>query len=184
MDEHLSPAQRSAQNKKTALGALFLFLRLLAASLIGWFVPWFFFQSSYSPFSFLLVLHIDAAFPLILLFPLIIGIGAPLTVGKQNQYLIVLSIGMGLLVLAGVAAYASPLATAADAKSNAYCAVHECHVGGIEAAVLTFYLLYGVVLMLISTGITCFIIKRIRKKSAEDITASSVCLVNADQPDR
>ena len=165
MNEQPSRAERSAQNlitpQKSALKALFLFLRFLVAFLIGWLAPWLLLQRYYPIPPQLIYTYFFLI--IILIFPLIIGIGVPFTIGRQSRHLVALSTVIGLLVMAGVAAYGFPITIPADAQLSALCAVQECHVGPINTPLLTFYLVYGVVLILISTGITGLIIKRIRK---------------------
>ncbi len=181
MDEQPSAARSDAMNTPTppkrALGALFLFLRLLVAFLCGWLLAWLGPEATslyiIHPLSFLpsnpivnFLLSFVNFFSLLFVFPLILGICAPSTVGKQNKHLILLSMGTGLFVLAGIAAYEFPITIPSDAEVNAECAANiasTCHVGGISTALLTIYLIYGVLLMLLSTGITGLIIKRIRK---------------------
>jgi hypothetical protein len=71
----------------------------------------------------------------------------------------------GLLVWVGMGLYWLPLASRADAISNAQCAHMYCHVSGIETGLLVIYLIYGVVLVLLGSVITSLLIKRVRKES-------------------
>jgi hypothetical protein len=154
--------------------ALFLLLRLFVAFLCGWILAgpifrslslnssvWIWLRSFLPDLSNISPLDLDAC--ILLVFPLILGISAPLTVSKRNNHLVFTSIGTGLLVMAGVGAFWFPITSSDDAQSIAECAGRYCHFVALETGVLIYFLIYGVMLVLLSSVITSLIIKRIRK---------------------
>lgn len=106
------------------------------------------------------------------LFPLVLGIAATATVNRQNQYLTLLSIGTGLLVLLGIYTYRFPLASQDDAAFNAMCVTNglHCHVGPIEVALLNLFLVYGIVVVFLGAGITGLLIERNLKKESDSLS--------------
>src|SRR5437764_139447 len=70
----------------------------------------------------------DLVFPL----PLCLGIAAAFTVVRRKTHVISQAMIRGLLVWLGMGLSWLPLASRADAISNAECAHRYCHVSGIE----------------------------------------------------
>ncbi len=136
------------------LAALLLVIRLALAFACGWLLGCLIATSTEPNSSILNIL-------LFVVFPPVLGIAAPWTVGRHNKHLILLSLGTGLLVVAGIYVYWLPLASQADATMIAYCGemgVH-CHVDSIEVFLLNLFLFYGSVIVLLETSITGLILK-------------------------
>lgn len=101
------------------------------------------------------------ALSLLPLFPLYLGVFVPFTIQRRNKHLIPLSIATGWFVLAGIYTYYFPLASQNDALERGRCTVPTgyCH-GAFREPLLNLSLFYGMVVVLLTVGITSFILKR------------------------
>jgi hypothetical protein len=95
--------------------------------------------------------------------PLLIGIIAALTIVRRNTYLPSLALGTGVCTWLGIYVYLLPGVANSDAQNKTYCATHSCHYSGIGITLLNFYLLYGIILVLLGSGVTVLIIKGLRR---------------------
>jgi hypothetical protein len=139
---------RGRERRKSILTASFLFMRLFLAFVCGWFLA---------------VFLVAGNGLLFIAFPPVLGVLAALTVPKQNPRLISLSIWTGLSAVAGMYAYGFPVAVHQDAQMDASCPDPNSYCQGshnIYLVLLTLFLLYGVVIVLLSTGIKGFFIKK------------------------
>jgi len=147
---------------KSIFAVSFVLIRLLLAFACGWVLSFLLAKSNIQ-----ITLTLNILF--YMGFPLVLGILLPLlTVRRRNPHLIFLSIGTGLLVIAGIYTYWYPYALQQDAEMDAYCSQNgiHCHFGGngFDMGLLTLFLLYGSVLVLLGVIITGSIIKRTLKK--------------------
>jgi len=96
-------------------------------------------------------------------FPLGLGIVSAFTVSKHTANRFLLAMGTGLLFLVGMYAYLRPSAALSDASDARRGEIAECHVcfpgSGGSAFVLYLYLVYCIILMLLSLGVTSLMIK-------------------------
>src|SRR5207247_2611163 len=110
----------------------------------------------------------DLVFPL----PLCLGIAAAFTVVRRKTHVISQAMIRGLLVWVGMGLSWLPLASRADAISNAECAHRYCPVSGIETGLLVIYLFYGVILVLLGSVITGLLIKCVMRRARADLAVS------------
>lgn len=93
----------------------------------------------------------------VVLFPLGIGIAAALT--GSRKHVVLSALGTGLTAWTGVGCYPLYAAVNADAAEAAHCATNYCHVGPLETALTTLYLIAGTVLVILGSVITALIMK-------------------------
>ncbi|GAC1565853.1 MAG: hypothetical protein NVS2B2_37440 [Ktedonobacteraceae bacterium] len=145
---------------KELLIAFSAVIRLVLAFACGWFLA-------------LLVARSASAALLFVAFPPFLGVMATWTVGRRNPNLLALSLGTGLLVVVGIYTYWLPIVLQHDAETNAFCATHYCHVSGIELSLLTLFLLYAIVVVLLGSAISSFMVKRSLKRETREPLSES-----------
>jgi hypothetical protein len=99
-------------------------------------------------------------------FPFVLGIAAAILtvrVVRQPSYRFWLSVAVGLLTWIGIASWWFPIADSEDAAFNASCLHRYCHVSGLEGVGLLFYLLFGMVLVLLGTLVTSLLFRVLRQ---------------------
>ncbi len=70
--------------------------------------------------------------------------------------------GVGILFWIGIAFWWFPIAENEDVSFNASCLHRYCHVFGLEGVGLLFYLLFGIVLILVGVFVTSLLLRVLR----------------------
>lgn len=97
-----------------------------------------------------------------LLFPLLIGIGSPFTIGARNPHPYVMSVGTGLLVWGGIAVF---LLVMAGQTSPVTCASGSCGMTNptVLTSLLIAYLLIGLIIVGLSALVTSTLARHVRQ---------------------
>jgi hypothetical protein len=96
-----------------------------------------------------------------LLFPFLLGIAGAFTIGAKNPRPYLMALGTGLAAWVGISIY---LALEAGRTAPNACTVGTCGTTAVLMALLTFYLLAGLVLVAIGSLLTSTILRYYRQE--------------------
>ncbi len=95
-----------------------------------------------------------------LLFPLLIGIVAALTISARNARPYLMALCTGLLCWIGITIY---LLVQSAQAANTSCTLGNCGTSTVLTSLLILYLLAGLVVVAISSLLTCAVIRYVRR---------------------
>ncbi len=95
-----------------------------------------------------------------LLFPLLIGFAAALTVGARNARPYLMAMGTGLFCWVGITLY---LLIQSGQAANTPCPLGNCGTSSVLMTLLFLYLLAGLVLVAVSAFASCAVMRYVRR---------------------